>query len=74
MDGKVNYTKLNKEVSQALRHVPCDYELELAKNGWVLTDQLLRALHQTVEWQNVTIERFKPTDITELIQLFLSND
>lgn len=43
------YTNLRKEVSYALRHAPWEYELELDENGWVSVDQLLHALHQSIE-------------------------
>lgn len=39
MSNNINYTKLSKEVSYALRHAPWEYELELDKNGWVQIDQ-----------------------------------
>jgi putative RNA 2'-phosphotransferase len=55
----INYTKLSKEVSYALRHVPWEYELELDKNGWVPIDQLLQAIHQSDEWQNVELDDLK---------------
>nr|WP_088810611.1 MULTISPECIES: RNA 2'-phosphotransferase [unclassified Listeria] len=59
MSNKINYTKLSKEVSYALRHAPWEYELELDKNGWVPIDQLLQALHQSTEWQNVEFDDLK---------------
>lgn len=31
----VDYIKLSKELSYALRHAPWEYELELDANGWV---------------------------------------
>jgi putative RNA 2'-phosphotransferase len=59
----INYTKLSKEVSYALRHAPWEYELELDKNGWVPVCQLLQALHQAAEWQNVTLD-----DLNKMIE------
>ena len=38
----MNYEKLSKEVSYALRHAPWEYELEMDEEGWVNTAQLLR--------------------------------
>lgn len=49
----MDYTKLSKEISYALRHAPWEYELELDKNGWVPIAQLLQALQQSDEWQKV---------------------
>lgn len=59
MGRKVNYTKLSKEVSYALRHAPWEYELELDKNGWVPVDQLLQAFCQSTEWQNIELDDLK---------------
>ncbi|MFD2307367.1 RNA 2'-phosphotransferase [Enterococcus termitis] len=59
MSKKINYMKLSKEVSYALRHAPWEYELELDKNGWVPIDQLLQVFHQSNEWQNVELEDLK---------------
>lgn len=36
----MDYTKLSKEVSYALRYAPWKYELELDKDGWGSIDQL----------------------------------
>lgn len=33
----MDYTELNKEISYALRHAPWEYELEIYKDGWILT-------------------------------------
>lgn len=63
MSKKINYTKLSKEVSYALRHAPWEYELELDKNGWVPIHQLLQALHQSTEWKNVELD-----DLKEMIE------
>ena len=41
----MDYDKLSKEVSYALRHVPWEYELELDENGFVLIEQLLNSLN-----------------------------
>lgn len=59
MSNEINYTKLSKEVSYALRHAPWEYELELDKNGWVPIDQLLQAFHQSNEWQNIELDDLK---------------
>ena len=35
-EKKMNYEKLSKEVSYALRHAPWEYELEMDEEGWVV--------------------------------------
>ncbi|SFH95482.1 MULTISPECIES: RNA 2'-phosphotransferase [unclassified Bacillus (in: firmicutes)] len=52
----MNYQKMSKEISYALRHAPWKYELELDDEGWVPVNQLLTALHQSKEWENITQE------------------
>lgn len=47
----MDYIKLSKEVSYALRHAPWEYELELDSEGFVLVNQLLDALNQTNEYE-----------------------
>ncbi|WP_439100161.1 RNA 2'-phosphotransferase, partial [Bacillus wiedmannii] len=42
-----------------MRHAPWEYELELDENGWVSVEQLLHALHQSIEWRDVKIEDLK---------------
>ncbi len=40
----MDYMKLSKEISYALRHAPWEYELELDESGWVPIEQLLESL------------------------------
>jgi len=49
----MDYLKLSKEVSYALRHAPWEYELELNDEGWVDIRQLLFSLHESMEWQGL---------------------
>ncbi len=49
----MDYLKLSKEVSFALRHAPWEYELELDDEGWVDITQLLSSLHESREWQGL---------------------
>lgn len=49
----MNYLKLSKEVSYALRHAPWEYELELDENGWVEIEQLIDSFKLSVEWQKI---------------------
>lgn len=46
----MDYIKLSKEVSYALRHAPWEYELELDENGFVPIEQLLNSLNSTNEY------------------------
>ena len=51
----MDYVKLLKEVSYALRHAPWEYELD--ENGFVLIEQLLNSLNSLNEYgRNVTRE------------------
>lgn len=52
----MDYTKLSKEVSYALRHAPWEYELELDDEGWVEIAQLLAALHETSSWHELSAQ------------------
>ena len=58
----MDYMKLSKELSYALRHAPWEYELELDEEGWVEIPQLLIALHESPQWRNVT-----EADLTQMI-------
>ena len=53
----MDYIKLSKEVSYALRHAPHEYELELDDEGFVPINQLLSALNETSNYdRDVTKE------------------
>lgn len=43
----MDYTKLSKEVSYALRHAPWEYELELDSEGFVPIEQLINAINES---------------------------
>jgi RNA:NAD 2''-phosphotransferase len=53
---KVDYIKLSKELSYALRHAPWEYELELDTNGWVDIQQLIDSFKEDKNWANICIE------------------
>lgn len=55
----MDYVKLSKEVSYALRHAPWEYELELDEDGWVNVEQLLDSLKTKKDWSNVCEKDFK---------------
>ena len=40
----MDYEKLSKEISYALRHSPWEYELELDIEGWVDVNQSIKSL------------------------------
>ena len=46
----MDYTKLSKEVSYALRHAPWEYELEFDEQGFVPIEQLLHSLNSLNEY------------------------
>lgn len=46
----MDYLKLSKEVSYALRHAPWKYGLELDSEGWADIGQLISSLHRKQEW------------------------
>lgn len=50
----MDYTKLSKEISYALRHAPWEYELEMDEEGWVPVEQLLDALHKDEKWKSIS--------------------
>lgn len=50
----IDYPKLSKNVSYALRHAPWEYELELDSEGWVEIEQLLTALRFDNQWKEIT--------------------
>lgn len=56
----MDYVKLSKEISYALRHAPWEYELELDDKGFVLITQLLDALNQVNDYgRNIVIDDLK---------------
>lgn len=60
----MDYTKLSKEISYALRHAPWEYELELDKEGYVPVEQLLHALNESGEYKETITE----DDIQHMIE------
>lgn len=53
-DGlSMDYVKLSKQVSYALRHAPWKFGLELDNEGWVSVDDLLNSLHQRRQWRDL---------------------
>jgi putative RNA 2'-phosphotransferase len=52
---ELDYTRLSKAISHALRHAPGQYGLELDDEGWTSTDALLVALRQRrPEWHQLS--------------------
>lgn len=54
----MDYLKLSKEVSYALRHAPWEYELGLDDEGWVDIRQLLSSMCECNEWQELNEKDF----------------
>jgi putative RNA 2'-phosphotransferase len=61
----MDYQKLSKEISYALRHAPWKYKLELDEEGWVEVNQLLSSLHNSIKWESLT-----ETDLNLMIEKF----
>jgi putative RNA 2'-phosphotransferase len=58
--NKMNYTKLSKEISYALRHAPWEYELELDNVGFVPVRQLLSAINEGSDYEReITLSDFE---------------
>lgn len=57
MMSGIDYVRLSKTISHALRHAPWLYELELDEEGWTPVADLLTGLrrHRSA-WQNLTEE------------------
>lgn len=55
----IDFEKLSKEISYALRHSPWKYDLEVNENGWVNIDQLLISLKKNQNWKDLTIDDIK---------------
>jgi putative RNA 2'-phosphotransferase len=49
----MNYKKLSKQISYALRHAPWKFGLELDEYGWVEVDELLNSLRTRKVWRNL---------------------
>lgn len=60
----MDYLKLSKEVSYALRHAPWEYELELDNLGWVSIEQILNALRLDKQWKLIT-----ENDLSKMIEV-----
>ena len=60
----MDYTKLSKEISYALRHAPWEYELELDDEGFVPVEQLLHALNEGGDYKETITEE----DILHIIE------
>ena len=55
----VDYTRLSKEISYALRHHPEAYDLKPDRQGRVRIDHLIAALRKNVRWQGVSGDDIK---------------
>ncbi len=51
----MNYTRLSKTISKALRHKPEQFGIELDQEGWTTLEQLFKALgKRNPEWRDLT--------------------
>lgn len=60
----MNYLKLSKEVSYALRHAPWEYELELDEEGFTSIKSLLSSLDETGHYDH----QLTKDDLEEMIR------
>ena len=61
----MDYTKLSKEISYALRHAPWEYELELDSKGFVPIEQLINAINESGNYDRpITI-----SDLEHIIEI-----
>lgn len=61
----MDYTKLSKEISYALRHAPWEYELELDSEGFVPVEQLINAINESSNYDRpITI-----SDLEHIIEI-----
>lgn len=60
----MDYQKLSKETSYALRHAPWEYHLELDDEGFVPIDQLLTAINEGGNYDRQVVE----SDLEEIIR------
>lgn len=63
----MNYTKLSKKISRALRHVPWEYELELDIEGFVPVEQLIYAINESGDFD-------RPIDVSDLEHIIEISD
>ena len=63
----MDYTKLSKEISYALRHAPWEYELELDSEGFVHVEQLINAINESGNYD-------RPITISDLEYIIKSSD
>ena len=47
----MDYIKLSKEISYALRHAPWEYKLELDSEGFVYVEQLINAINESSNYE-----------------------
>lgn len=61
----LDYIKLSKEISYALRHAPWEYELEMDENGFVDIQQLISSINE----ENAYPKLIDKTDILHVIEI-----
>ncbi len=61
----MDYTKLSKEISYALRHAPWEYELELDSEGFVPMQQLIDAVNAGGKYDRPVT----PDDLAHIIEI-----
>lgn len=60
----MDYTKLSKEISYALRHAPWEYELEFDSEGFVPVEQLINAINESGNYDRL----INVSDLEQIIE------
>jgi putative RNA 2'-phosphotransferase len=55
----MDYIRLSKAISYALRHAPWEYDLELDEHGWASIEQLLSSLRRKKRWPELQVSAGK---------------
>ena len=61
----MDYIKLGKEITYALRHAPWEYELEMDDKGFVDIEQLLSAINEENKYSKI-IDKFDIIKVMEV--------
>ena len=61
----MDYIKLGKEITYALRHAPWEYELEMDDKGFVDIEQLLSAINEENKYSKI-IDKFDIIKVMEI--------
>jgi putative RNA 2'-phosphotransferase len=70
----MDYIKLSKTISRALRHAPKEYGLILDDEGYVKIDDLISSLHKINKWKSVNLDHlYKVIEKTDKKRFEITN-